>query len=76
MLLGMRLQLRQEFFDLFLDGARCGTGLTCALRWVKPSFQLHQPTMVTLELPIADGKGSPALHHRQQLRQERMPPFF
>ena len=75
MLLGMLFQLCQEIFDLFLDGAARGLRLTRDVRWIQPSFQLHQPSMLVLELPMASGKGLTAVHHRAQLRQERMPPF-
>ena len=76
MMLGMLFQLRQEGFDLVLDLATRGARLPFSLWRVKQAIQLHQPVTLAVEAPILRCKGLAALHHGQQLIQQRMPPFW
>ena len=73
---GMLLQLRQEFPYVFLNATWRGARLTGNLWRVQSSLQLHQPAVLALELPIARGECATAVRHRQQLLEQRMPPFF
>ena len=73
---GVLFQLSQEFFDAALDCAGRGGWLPVCFGRIEASLQCHQPTPLTLELPIANGEGQAALHHGQQLIQEWMPPFL
>lgn len=72
---GLLRQLGQKGFDLALDGAAGRPGLSDHHGRVQASLQFDQPVALALELPILRREGAPPLHDRQQLLQQRMPPF-
>jgi len=72
----MLFQLGQKLFDLTLDLLAGWARPALAVWGVETPLQFHQPVPLAFELPILRPKRVAEMDHRQQLRQEWMPPFL